>query len=109
MGFLSSRKAEESEASPHRLRPQYEPVRLFQTKSKTKNFYGKKSDFHLARTCRERQNPKNLIMGFLSNRQPEDSETSPHRLRPQYGSVYSEKIAIFTRRVPVENIKTLKT
>ena len=48
-------------------------------------------------------------MGFLSNRQPEDSETLPHRLRPQYESVYSEKIAIFTRRVPVENIKTLKT
>ena len=25
------------------------------------------------------QNPKKLIMGFLSNRQPEESETSPHQ------------------------------
>ena len=48
-------------------------------------------------------------MGFLSNMQPEESETSPHRLRPQYESVFSEKTAILTRRVPVENIKTLKT
>ena len=58
-------------------------------------------------------------MGFLSNRKPEESETSPHRLRPQYESlrrfqtkskakVFSEKIAIFTRRVPVENVKTIK-
>ena len=74
----------------------------------------------MARTCRERQNPKNFIMGFLSNRQHEESETSPHRLRPQYESVrriqskskakiFKWKIAIFTRRVPVENVKTLKT
>ena len=59
-------------------------------------------------------------MGFLSKRQPEECETSPHRLRPQYESVrrfqsrsktksFSEKIAIFTGRVPVENVKTLKT
>ena len=72
------------------------------------------------RTCRERQNPKTLIMGFLSNMQPEESEPSPHRLRPQYESVrrfqtkshtqiFNEKIAIFTRRVPVENVKTLET
>ena len=47
----------------------------------------KKSDFHQARTCREFQNPRNMIMGFLSKRQPEESETSPHRLRPQYESV----------------------
>ena len=59
-------------------------------------------------------------MGFLSSRQPEESETSPYQLRPQYEAVrrfqskswpkgFSEKIAIFTRRVPVENVKTLKT
>ena len=41
----------------------------------------------IAHTCQERQNPKNLIMGFLSNRQPEQSETSPHQIRPQYESV----------------------
>ena len=29
-------------------------------------------------TCWERQNPKNLIMGFLSNKQPEEYETSAH-------------------------------
>ena len=59
-------------------------------------------------------------MGFLSSRQPEEFETSPHGLQPKYESgrhfrqnrrpkVFSEKIAIFTRRVPVENVKTLKT
>ena len=30
------------------------------------------------RTCRECQNPKNLIMGFLSNKQPEECKTSSH-------------------------------
>ena len=87
MGFLSIRQPEECETSPHRLRPQYESVRRFQSKSKTKSFLVKNSDFHQARTCRKRQNPKNLIMGFLSNRQSEESETSPHRKRPQYESV----------------------
>ena len=59
-------------------------------------------------------------MGVLSNMQPEESETSPHGLQPQYEFVrgfqtksktknFCEKIAIFTRRVPVENVKTLKT
>ena len=38
MGFLSNKQPEECETSPHRLRPQYESVRRFQTKSKTKNF-----------------------------------------------------------------------
>ena len=33
------------------------------------------------------KNHKNLIIGFLSNSQPEESETSPHRSRPQYESV----------------------
>ena len=37
MGFLSSRQPEESETLPHRLRPQYESVRRFQSKSKTKS------------------------------------------------------------------------
>ena len=37
--------------------------------------------------CRERQNPINLIVGFLSNKKPEEYETSPHPLRPQYESV----------------------
>ena len=59
-------------------------------------------------------------MGFFSNRQPEECETSPHRLRPQYSlwddfsqnqrpKVFSEKIAIFPRRGPGKNCKTLKT
>ena len=48
-------------------------------KIEDQKFLVKNSDFHKARTCRECQNPKNLIMGFLSNRQPEESETSPHR------------------------------
>ena len=52
-------------------------------------------------------------MGFLRNRQPEESENWPHWCRPQYESVrpkvFSEKIAIFTKRVPVEHNKTLKT
>ena len=40
----------------------------------------KKRDFPDVRTCRERQNPKNLIMGFLSNKQPEECETSPREI-----------------------------
>ena len=87
MGSLSKRQPEESETSPHRLRPKYESLRRFQTKSKTKSLQRKNSDFHQVRTCRERQNPNNLIMCFVSNRQAEESETSPHRLRPQYESV----------------------
>ena len=55
------------------------------------------------------QNLKYLIMGFLSNRQPEGSATSLNQLRPQYESVrqfqstsktksFCEKIAFFPRR-----------
>ena len=80
MGFLSNRKPDESESSPHRLRPQYESVRRFRTKSKTKSFSEKIAIFPRRGTWQKLQNPKNLIMGFLSNRQPEESETSPHRL-----------------------------
>ena len=87
MGFLSSKQPELSESSPHRLRPQYESVRRFQTKSKTKSFCEKIAIFTRVQTCRERQNPKNLIVGFLSNRQPEESETSPHRIPARYESV----------------------
>ena len=58
-------------------------------------------------------------MGFPSNRQPEECETSPHRLRPQYESVrrfqtklktksFCEKIAIFPMRGPGKKCKTLK-
>ena len=71
------------------------------------------------RTWQTLQNRKNLIMGFLSKRQPEEFETSPHQLRPQYESVrqfqsksktksFQQKITFFPRRVPVENVKTLK-
>ena len=36
--FFSNKKPEESETSPHRLRPEYESVRRFQSKLKTKSF-----------------------------------------------------------------------
>ena len=45
MGFLSNGQPEVCETSPHRLRPQYESVRRFQSKSKTKSLYWTNSDF----------------------------------------------------------------
>ena len=62
----------------------------FRQNWRPKVFSEKISVFHEARTCRQCQNPKNLIIGFLSNSQPEECETSPHRLRPQYESVQIE-------------------
>ena len=53
-------------------------------KIEDKKFLVKNSDFPLARTWQKLQSLKSFIMGFLGNRQPEECETSPHRLRPQY-------------------------
>ena len=87
MSFLSNRQPEEFEISPHRLRPQYLYVRRFQSKSKTKIYQSKIAIFPRRGAGKNLQNPENLIMGFLSKRQPEECETSPHQLRPQYDSV----------------------
>ena len=56
-------------------------------KTKKQKFLLKKERFPIGRNLGKTQNPKNLIMGFLSTRQPEESETSPHGFQPQHESV----------------------
>ena len=47
----------------------------------------KKEQFSLGVDLAKIAKPKKLDSGFSHNRQPEESETSPHGLQPQYESV----------------------
>ena len=120
MGFLSNRQPEECETSPHRLRPKYESVRRFQSKSKTKIFSEKIAIFPRrgpGKNCKTLKaslwvfsaidNLKNVKLHHIDYH-PNMSQWDVFRQnrRPK---IFSEKIAIFTRRVLVENVKTLET
>ena len=119
-GFLSNKQPEECENSPHGLRPQHESVRRFQTKLKTKSFYWKLAIFPRCGAGKTCETLKTRLWVFsaidiLWNVKLHDIDYGPikslwddfsQNRRPK---VFSEKIAIFPRRVPVENVKTLKT
>ena len=47
----------------------------------------KNIDFPYARTRQKFQNPKNIIMGFIRNRQPEKNENSQQRITTKYEKV----------------------
>ena len=120
MGFLSNRQPEESETSPHRLRTQYESVRQFQTKSKTKNFQWKIAIFTRRVQVENVKTLKTWLWVFsatdnLRNLKLLHIDYEPNmslwdnfkqNRRPK---IFSEKIAIFTRRGAGKTCKTLKT
>ena len=120
MGFLSNRQPEECETSPHRLRPQYESVRWFQSKSKTKSFSEKIAIFPRRGPGKNCKTLKTWLWVFsaadnLNNLKVHYIDYDPNMSlwddfrKNRTRKVFSEKIAIFTRRAPVENVKTLNT
>ena len=106
--------------APHRLRPQYESVRRVQLKSKTKIFSEKIAIFPKRGAGKTCKTLKIWLWAFsaidiLRNVKLHDIDYGPdmslwddfkQNRRPK---IFSKKIAIFTRGVPVENVKTLKT
>ena len=120
MGFLSNRQPVESETSPQRLRPQYESVRRFQTKSTTKNFSEKIAIFPRRGPGKNCKTLKTWLWVFsaadnLENLKLHHIDCDPNMslwddfCQNQRPKVLSEKIAIFPRRGPGKNCKTLKT
>ena len=118
--FSATKQPEERETSPHGLWPEHESVRQFQSKLKTKIFSEKIAIFTRRGAGKTCETLKTWLWVFsaidiLRNVKLHNIDYRPNMclwddfIQNRRRKFFRKKIAIFTRRVSVENVKTLKT